>query len=217
MTWWAVGIAVASAIGSAYQQDRVARQQDRIAAQNIQNQARAEQTASAKINEMLQRVAESNPQDARQQRMDEYLATLQQGAQAGAINDGPGAFSDAYRQSVAGAQAGLDEYGNTRAGLMARLDAPVIQRMNEGVLFDSARNDIRGIGRNANQDDFLARLQIQNTRANPWVQAGLGAAGAYGSAMAGRGGWGDVGTGASGNVNDGWGAFTPNDPGLYRL
>lgn len=188
MTWWAVGIAVASAIGTAYQADRVASQQDRIAARNIQNQSRAEQTASAKVNEMLQRVAESNPQDARQQRMDEYLATLQQGAQEGAINDGPGAFSDAYRQSVAGAQAGLDEYGNTRAGLMARLDAPVIQRMNEGVLFDATANDIRGIGRNANQDDFLARLQIQGTQANPWVQAGLGVAGAYGSARAGQGG-----------------------------
>ncbi len=188
MTWWVVGIAVASAIGSAYQQNQVARQQDRLAAQNIQNQARAEQTASAKINEMLTQVAESNPQAARQQRMDEYLATLQQGAQAGAINDGPGGFSDAYRQSVAGAEGALDTYGTTRAGLMARLDAPVIQRMNEGVLFDATRNDIRGIGRKPNQDDPLARLQIQGTQANPWVEAGLGVAGAYGSARAGQGG-----------------------------
>lgn len=188
MTWWAVGIAVASAIGTAYQQDRVARQQDQIAARNIQQQARAEQTASAKINEMLQQVAQSNPEDARRQRMDEYLQTLQQGAQAGAINDGPGGFSEAYRQGVAQAEGQLGEYGNNRAGLMARLDAPVIQRMNEGVLFDNTRNDLREIGRAANQDDFLARLQIQSTRANPWVQAGLQAAGAYGSSMAGRGG-----------------------------
>lgn len=188
MTWWAVGLAVASAVGTAYQADQVAKKQDRLAAQNIQNQSRAEQTASAKINEMLQQVQESNPQDARQQRMDEYLSTLQQGSQAGAINDGPGGFSDAYRQSVAGAEGELGTYGTERAGLMSRLDAPVIQRMNEGVLFDSARNDIRGIGRNANQDDFLARLQIQNTQANPWVEAGLGVAGAYGSSMAGRGG-----------------------------
>ena len=202
MTWWAVGIAVASAIGSAYQQNRVARQQDRLAAQNIQNQARAEQTASAKINEMLQQVGDSNPQAARQQRMDEYLATLQQGAQAGAINDGPGGFSDAYREGAAAAEGQLGEYGNTRAGLMARLDAPVIQRMNEGVLFDGARNDIRGIGRNANQDDFLARLQIQGTQANPWVQAGLGVAGAYGSSMAGRGAGGAGSTWADYNGLD---------------
>lgn len=218
MSWIMVGIAVASAVASAYAQDRAAKQQDRLAAQNIQNQARAEQTASAKVNEMLKRVSESNPQQARQERMDEYLATLQHGAQAGAINDGPGAFSDAYRQSAAAASGQLGEYGNTRAGLMARLDAPVIQRMNEGVLFDNTRNDIRSIGRNANQDDFLARLQIQNTRVNPWVQAGLSAAGSYASAKAGNGGWGGGGgAGATGNATDGWGAFTPNDPGFYRL
>lgn len=191
MTWWAVGIALASAVGSAYQQDQVAKQQDRIAAQNIQNQSRAEQTASAKINEMLQQVQSSSPDQARQQRMDEYLATLQQGAQAGAINDGPGGFSDAYREGAARAEGQLGEYGNTRAGLMARLDAPVIQRMSEGVLFDNARNDIGAISRNANQDDFLARLQIQGTQANPWVEAGLGVAGAYGSARAGQGGKAD--------------------------
>ena len=188
MTWWAVGLAVASAVGTAYQQDRVASQQDQIAARNIQNQSRAEQTASAKINEMLQQVADSNPDAARQQRMDEYLATLERGAQAGALNDGPGGFSDAYRQGVEQAEGQLGTYGDTRAGLMARLDAPVIQRMNEGVLFDNARNDIGSLSRNANQDDFLARLQIDGTRANPWVTAGLQAAGAYGSARAGQGG-----------------------------
>jgi hypothetical protein len=211
MTWWNVGIAVATAIGTAWQADQVAQRQDNIAAMNIQNQSRAEQSATAKVNEMLQQVSQSNPEDARRQRMDEYLATLAQGTQTGAINDGPGGFSDAYRQGVEQAEGALGTYGDTRAGLMARLDAPVIQRMNEGVLFDDTAAGIREIGRSANQDDFLARLRIDGTRANPWVQAGLQAAGAYGSAAAGKGA-GTGGTSAWSDADLDWAAFGGRAP-----
>lgn len=188
MTWWAVGVAVVAAIGTAYQQDQVAKKQDSLAAANIRSQSSAAQTASARLNELLADVRNSDVDQARNARLDDYLTTLQQGAQKEGLNTGPGGFSDAYREGTQQASDTLNTYGATRAGLLSRIDAPALQRQQEGILFDDARNDIGIIGRNAGQDNYLANLAINNTRADPWVAAGLQAAQAYGTSKASAGG-----------------------------
>jgi hypothetical protein len=196
MTWWAVGVAVVSAGVQMYNQQQTAKKQDNALAANIRNQGKSQATADSKIREMLTDLQGSNSQDEEKQRMDQYLNTLQMGAQANGINQGAGGFSDAYREDAAAAAAGLDKFGVNRAGLLARTDAPGLQRVNEGILFDTAANDIRGIGRNANQDAYLDNLRLQAIKPNPWLTAASEIGMSYAGGMAGKGGSKTSGIGA---------------------
>ena len=187
MTWWAVGIAVVSTAANMYNQEQVAKKQDQNAAMQIRNQSAQQQKAESKIGEMLKQLQGSNSKDEEKQRMDQYLTTLQQGAQAKGINQGVGGFSDAYRTDAAAAAAGLQDFGAQRAGLLARTDAPGLQRTGEGILFDNTAQDIRGIGRDANQQQFLDNLALQAIKPNPWITAASELGMAYAGASAGGG------------------------------
>jgi hypothetical protein len=188
MSWWAVGIAVVSTAANMYNNQQVAKKQDQNAAMQIRNQSAQQQKAESKIGDMLKQLQGSNSQDEEKQRMDQYLTTLQQGAQAKGINQGVGGFSDAYRTDAAAAAAGLQDFGAQRAGLLARTDAPGLQRTGEGILFDNTATDIRGIGRDANQQQFLDNMALQAIKPNPWISAAADLGMAYAGAKAGGGG-----------------------------
>lgn len=194
MTWVAVGVALGSAALGLWNQDRLAKDQDRQAAVTIRNQARKQDTANAKIAQALTAQAESNPADELAQQTNAYIQTLMQGQQKGGFNTGPGGYSDAYRSDVAREAANVDDYGVERAGLLARIDAPMLQRQGEGVLFDQLRNDIGMIGRDARGQDYLDTLKLKNLRANPWLDALSQAGVAYGMNNASfSGGGADIG------------------------
>lgn len=188
MTWWAVGVAVVSAGIGMYNADKTAERQDRNLAMQIKNQSKEQQGAESKIREMMDKLGQSNSKDEEKQRMDQYLDTLQRGSQANGINQGAGGFSDAYRKDAAAAEAGLQDFGVNRAGLLARTDAPGLQRVNEGILFDDTAFDIKGIGRNANQQQYLDNLALQAIRPDPWLDALSQIGGAYAGAAMGGGG-----------------------------
>lgn len=187
MTWWAVGVAVVSAGIGIYNQNQVAERQDDNLAMQIRNQSKEQQGAESKIREMLTKMEGSNSKDEEKQRMDQYLNTLQMGSQANGINQGVGGFSDAYREDAAAAAAGLQDFGVNRAGLLARTDAPGLQRVNEGILFDQTAFDVRGIGRNANQQAYLDNLALQSIKPDPWLDAASQIGGAYAGAAMGGG------------------------------
>ena len=188
MTWWAVGVAVVSAGIGIYNQEQVAKKQDQNLAMQIRNQSKEQQGAEGKIRDMLTKLSTSDSKDEEKQRMDQYLQTLQMGSQANGINQGVGGFSDAYRQDAAAAAAGLQDFGVNRAGLLARTDAPGLQREGEGILFDNTAFDVRGIGRNANQQAYLDNLALNAIRPDPWLSAASELGSAYaGAAMGGKG------------------------------
>ena len=188
MTWWGVGIAVVSTAANMYNQEQVAKRQDQNAAMQIRNQSAQQQKAESKIGDTLKQLQGSNSQDEEKQRMDQYLDTLQRGSQANGINQGVGGFSEAYRTDAAKAAAGLQDFGVNRAGLLARTDAPGLQRTGEGILFDNTATDIRGIGRDANQQQFLDNLALQSIKPNPWITAAADLGMAYAGGVAGKGG-----------------------------
>jgi hypothetical protein len=188
MTWWAVGVAVVSAGIGMYNADKTAERQDKNLAMQIKNQSKQQQGAESKIREMMDKLGKSDSKDEEKQRMDQYLSTLQMGAQANGINQGAGGFSDAYRQDAAKAAAGLEDFGVNRAGLLARTDAPGLQRVNEGILFDQTAFDVKGIGRNANQQQYLDNLALNAIRPDPWLTAASELGGAYAGAAMGGGG-----------------------------
>ena len=188
MTMVAVWVALAGAALGAYNQNETAKKQDRQMAMQIRNQSAKQQSADAKIAAALTQQAGSNPQDEIAQQTNSYLETLRGGQQRGGFNTGPGGYSDAYRSDVDAAGLALDQYGVDRAGLLARIDAPGLQRQNEGIQFDMLANDIRGIGREAKGQDYLDSLRLGAIRNNPWIDALATGMKAYGSAKAGGGG-----------------------------
>lgn len=185
MTWVAIGIALAGAAVNAYNTQQTAKKQDRALAAQITNQGKQQQSANAKIAEALSAAAVSDSQDEQQMQMDNYLQTLAQGQQAGGINDGPGAFSQEYRQGAAAANDDLGEYGTTRAGLLSRVEAPRLQRMNEGILFDNLGNELRMIGRESSGQAYLDGLRYNAIRRDPWLDALSSVATSYGKGNAG--------------------------------
>lgn len=188
MTWIALGITLLGAAASAYNTQQTAKKQDRALAAQINQQGQRQQQASAKIAEALAAQQQSDSVDEQAQQQEAYLTTLRQGQQGAGLNDGPGGFSDAYRAGTAQAGQELGEYGANRAGLLSRIDAPRLQRQNEGILFDTLKNELRMIGREASGDDYLARLRMGGIQRDPWLDALSGVATSYGGSMAGRGG-----------------------------
>lgn len=200
MTWVALGISLLGVAANQYNTQQTAKKQDRALAAQITQQGQKQQQASAKIAEALAAQAKSDSTDEQSQQMDSYLRTLAQGQQAEGINSGPGGFSQAYREGTEQAGQALGEYGNTRAGLLSRVDAPRLQRQNEGILFDSLRNELGMIGREASGDDYLARLRYGGIKRDPWLDALSSVATSYGKGMAGAGGGGAGTAPVSGNL-----------------
>lgn len=188
MTWVALGISLLGVAANQYNTQQTAKKQDRALAAQITQQGQKQQQASAKIAEALAAQAKSDSTDEQSQQMDSYLRTLAQGQQAEGINSGPGGFSQAYREGTEQAGQALGEYGNTRAGLLSRVDAPRLQRQNEGILFDSLRNELSMIGREASGDDYLAQLRLRGITRDPWLDALSGVASGVGKGMAGSAG-----------------------------
>ena len=184
MSWIALGITLLGAAASAYNTQQTAKKQDRALAAQITQQGKKQQQASAKIAEALAAQAQSDPADEQAQQMESYLSTLRQGQQNAGLNTGPGGFSEAYRQGTAEAGQQLGEYGSARAGLLSRIDAPRLQRQNEGILFDTLGNELRMIGREASGQNYLDQLRYNSIRRDPWLDALSGVASGAGSAMA---------------------------------
>lgn len=184
MTWIALGITLLGAAASAYNTQQTAKKQDRALAAQITQQGKKQQQASAKIAEALAAQAQSDSVDEQAQQMESYLTTLRQGQQNAGLNTGPGGFSEAYRQGTAEAGQQLGEYGSTRAGLLSRIDAPRLQRQNEGILFNTLGNELRMIGREASGQNYLDQLRYNSIRRDPWLDALSGVASGAGSAMA---------------------------------
>ena len=188
MSWIALGITLLGAAASAYNTQQTAKKQDRALAAQITQQGKKKQQASAKIAEALAAQAQSDPADEQAQQMESYLSTLRQGQQNAGLNTGPGGFSEEYRRGTAEAGEQLGEYGTGRADLLSRIDAPRLQRQNEGILFDTLGNELRMIGREASGQNYLDQLRLNSIRRDPWLDALSGVATSYGGSMAGRGG-----------------------------
>ena len=196
MTWIALGIALLGAAASAYNTQQTAKKQDRALAAQITQQGKKQQQASAKIAEALAAQAQSDPADEQAQQMDSYLTTLRQGQQNAGLNTGPGGFSEEYRRGTAEAGEQLGEYGTGRADLLSRIDAPRLQRQNEGIMFDTLGNELRMIGSEASGQAYLDQLRYNSIQRDPWLDALGSVATSYGKGMAGAGagaGAGDAG------------------------
>jgi len=176
----------ANMISEQKQQD----QQAGIQIQNIDAQAAKQREADAAVNDQLQAMKQSTPEAERAEAADSFLMSLRrarsQNPQGGAL----GAVSDRYAMDSAQADQGVQDFGTKTANLMARINAPQLQRQRENVSAARLGQGLNVIGRQASGEDFINQLRTRNVTQNPWIGAGVELAGGVASGMASNGGGG---------------------------
>src|SRR5690606_13823221 len=94
---------------------------------------------------------------------------------------------DRFAQDLEDSARDSDSMAERVASLMARIDAPTLQRQREGRSFGRLATDLGQIARFSAGDDFLTQLRLRGIRENPWVMAGASVASGVGSGMASSG------------------------------
>lgn len=188
MSWVAVALALVSAGATAYNTNRTAKKQDAAAARGIRQQAENQRQANAKLNKTLEFAEKSKPEEARKRTQQQYQQALR--AQAPAAlqglqrSTGGAAFNDA----AGAAQTQATNYGDLISNLMARMDAPDLQRQAEANAYGNLGMDLDVIGGNVRGDQFLNNLRVGSIRRNPWIDAGAQVAGGAAQGYAANGG-----------------------------
>jgi hypothetical protein len=179
---------VALAVGTGaqvYNTNRTARKQDETLAAGIRQQAGEQRRADQRVSEAIGAIEQSSPADAIREARQGYQTAIQgtEGmARAGQAISG---LSDEY--DAASRDASRTASGNVSniADLLSRIDAPLMQRQNEGFIASDLSTDLGVIRRKAQGQDQLARLRASQIRNNPWIDAFAGAVQGYGSTLGG--------------------------------
>lgn len=180
----------ASAGMQMYNNQQVAKQQDNELARRLQQQSQRQGEADHSISEAMRARAASTADQERQAVGSQYLDQVR-AAQANASRGlgQAGAVSDAYQQQAADAALGISDYADKTASLMARIDAPAMQRQREAMGDARLALDLDQIARRSRGDDYLSQLRMQMIRPNEALQLGSAALGAGAGYMSGSG-WG---------------------------
>ena len=196
MSWWAVGAAVASAVVQQYNQAQVAKKQNRATVASIMEQQKLQREANARVNENIDKLEQSTPEDEFQSRSSDIRNQLRQKqamALAGIQNTGGGeavtSMANAARPTAVG-------YGDDINRWISGIDAPQLQRQGEAWDRADVESKLGFLRRSSAQEDALLRLKLAGIRENPWLNMlsqGLSAyatSGFGGKTMSGGGGQG---------------------------
>lgn len=199
-TWIALALAAASAGVQYHNTQQTAKRQDQQAATTISNQAAKQRIADARVAEQVEQMKTSTAEGSRRKSLEDYTSALRSRKQRAETGLDPNIGSARFRaDAIAGAQD-VNDYGANRADLLAKVDAPGMQRRDEGFSQGRLATDLGLIGREASGQNYLDRLRLEAIRRN----AGLDA---LSSLMGGAAG------GISGGWNTGNGAKAANDAG----
>lgn len=158
--------------------------------QQLADQDARQKEAQALVDATLNRTSDSDPDAARTTAMDGYLDQLRktQGLATAGLGQ-IGAVSDRYTAAAEAANQGIFDTGLRRADQFARIDAPLTQRMNEGIDFGRLSSDLGRVGAKSDTDRFLGTLRMQlASRRNPGLDAAGSLLTSYGSSGGGMGG-----------------------------
>jgi hypothetical protein len=183
--------AVLSAVGAGVQADQTnqaAKRQDEIAAQGIRTQSSKQRDADARVSQEVNKLQNSTPEDSQRQATDAFMDQLKR-TRAQAHGEGQvGNVSSAYTSDADSAGKAVDQYGKNRASVLGRINAPGLQREQEGISRSRAGTDLGLISRAANGDQFLTELRARQNGVNPWAMAAGQVIGSAGSGMASNAG-----------------------------
>lgn len=178
-------LALTSAGLGAYNSNQTAKKQDRAAADSIRNQRRLQDEANARVNKTLQDVKASSPEEERKSADAIYREQILKAQELARANMEERGLSSDYDQAAASANTQAQGYAEKLAGLMARMDGAVNQRVNEGFAFGNLTNDLGGIKRQSEGQQWIDQLKASQIRRNPWIDAASAALSAYAGGKAG--------------------------------
>lgn len=185
----ALALAAAAAGTSYYNTQKTAQRTDSALAGSIRTQGQKERQATERVNAEVEKLKGSTSDAARSKRLDEYRDTLVKGRGKQNAGLNPSIGGEAFQDKAAEAVSLVDAYGGQSADLMSRIDAPGIQRQEEGFGYGNLATDLGLIGREAKGLAFLDELRLRKASQR---NAGLDAL----SALLG-GAAGGVGSGAA--------------------
>lgn len=194
----AIALALMSAAAGAqyYNTQKTTSRQDSAAADAIRNQSRIQKEGDAKVNDTVAQLAASNAEAGKAQRLDDYLQVLRRNKDTTTAGLSPVVGSDTFKADAGTAANDAQGFAAKTAGLMARMDAPQIQRQGEAFDYGKLATDLGLVGRESQGQAFLDQLRQRGIRRNAKIDlasnlmmAGAGAmAGGAGSAAPGESG-----------------------------
>lgn len=181
MAWIAGLVALAAAVATEENGRRTANKADSVAAAGIRKNGAMQEEANKRLNKTISDAKASTSDDARKTQQAQYLQTVR--AQLGQANSGLAAKGLSSQFDALAGQEGAQtkDFGDTLSGLMARMDAPVLQRQKEANSYGNLGMDFTRIGSDMSGNDFLTRLKAGGVRRNPWIDLGASAANGYAS------------------------------------
>lgn len=187
-------MAAAGAGASYVNTQNTAKRQDEASAQAIRNQSLLQQKADAQVGDAVQKLQGSTSAASTAQRLDDYMNTLRRNKATTDNGLTPTIGSQAFQTDAANRAAGANNYAAQTAGLMARMDAPQMQRQQEGFDYGNLATDLGLIKRDSQGQSFLDQIRLNGIRRNSKMDlaSGLLMAGAGGM----MGGAGSAGSGA---------------------
>lgn len=206
---WVPLVTAAVAAGTSYyNSNQTAKRQDRAAADAIRNQRAIQDEANAKVNRTLQDVQASSPAEERKTAEDAYLQQVKNAQSLARANLDEDGVSSAYDEAAGKAGNQAQGYAQQIAGLMARMDAPINQRTNEGFSFGNLTSDLGGVQRKSAGQQWIDQLKAATIRRNPWLDAAASAMSAYGSSYGAGGASGGAASAGAGGSGMGGGMYS---------
>lgn len=180
-----LALSLAGAAAQASETERVQRKQEDTLSQQMIQRGNRQRTADDRVDREVQELAASTSEDERVKRLGQYMDTLERGKRMATAGLTPNVGSSAFQQDAAQAAADVMTGAGQRAGLMARIDAPQLQRQGEAFSYGRAATDLDLIKRQAEGDEFVNQLRLRAIRRRPEIDLLAGGLQAVGGAMAG--------------------------------
>lgn len=156
-----IALSLAAAGVQKAETDRVIRKQNEADNLTLVQRNAKQKRADERVDKQIQETASSTSQDERVKRLGEYMTTLQRGKRVASAGLGSGIGSETFQRDSAQAAADIATAGGNRAALLSRIDAPILQRQNEGFGYGRTATDLGLIAREAEGDDFVNRLRMK--------------------------------------------------------
>lgn len=179
---------IISALGAAttaVNQNQALRRKDTELARGIIEQGKLDKEAAQRLDRELRDLEASSPEQDRKIAQDAFRTALRenQDLAESAAAGVPGA-SERFAENVASGKAQIAGKADVRAGLLAKIDAPVRQLQREGIKFGRLETDFGDIARRSASANFLAQLRAGSQVPNPFVDAAGQFAQSFGAAKA---------------------------------
>lgn len=165
-----LALSALSAGAQVYNTREVQEDQNEIAAQGMLAQNAHQREADAQVAEGIGQLERSSPEASQREATNAFLDQLRRTRSQAVGESGIG--GDAFRSDMDQVQSDITNYGNRNADIQGRINAPGLQRQQEGVVMGRVASNLGRVGRASNADQFLTQLRMGGAQRNPWIDAG---------------------------------------------